>query len=190
MTMGKHENVPDTRYSRVTVEGMLNRLTEKQRKRRYIPNYLKPKVRFDRISQFPYRCPICWSKYILPEKAEECLERCWAAFPDAVFEHMDRMKDEPKEIGSWQWDLDEDHSTYCGVVDYDRGPQRFFSNTRGFLEQISLEDLRGILETSEVVYLWQRGENPLPPEIERFADVPERPVDEGKRPFAQYILGE
>lgn len=164
-----------------TMDQWIQRLSNLQKKKRYIPKYLKPKVLHDEASQFPFRCPLCWQKHLFRSQAEECLKKCWETFPEKLFEYMDEINSKPKEIGSWQWDIGRHRSgKYCGIGEYDCGPSKYFKSLgNGFIE-ITLDELISILEDANEIYLWQKGHKQLPSELENFANIPREKFKKAK----------
>lgn len=147
------------------------RLTKRQVDRKYIPKYFKPKLRIE-SAQFPFRCPVCWDKHLYREQGKKCLDDCWDSLPTMIWEMIKRGDKEPKEVGSWQWDLDKEHHHYCGIIYYDNGDEKPFKNIDGELKYISLEELETLLKKG--CYLWQRGNKKLPEKIRKFGKA-ERP---------------
>ena len=167
----------------------LQKISDRQKEKRYIPDYLKPKIIHDVNSQFPYRCPICWEKHFHRERAEECLERCWKDFPEILFDYMDGKEREPKETGSWQWDIGTHiKGHYCGVSEYDRGPRKYFKKDTGGFTFITIDELEEILEREEI-YFWQNGHMVLPDQLSRFADVPRENFEEDQKSFNDMFFG-
>lgn len=158
-----------------SMDQWLSRLTKRQKSKRYIPKYMKPKIAHDESSQFPFRCPICWNKHIFVDQARACYEKCWTDFPEKLFEYMDKVESEPKETGSWQWDIGpHQHGDYVGICEYDIGPPMYFTRfVREPLTEVTLEELAKVLiENRGDLHLWQSGNAPLPPELVEFKDVP------------------
>ena len=153
------------------VKYLAEHLTDKQKEKKKIPKYYKPKLRHEILSQFPWRCPICFQKFFIKEQAEECLDKCWDEIPEKVWAEIERIKIAPKEIGSWQWDLDDKHQDYCGVVFYDNGDISYALKKNNFLKYTTLEKLLEIMmEKAETLILFQKSKQELPEPLRKFKD--------------------
>ena len=178
--MSDVEEISDLRGPR-SLEQWLAHLSERQKVKRYIPKYMKPKIRFDPGAQFGYRCPICFKKEMFADKVRECLDKCWKELPGRVFALMDEQNSNPMEIGSWQWDIGNHRlMSYVGVAEFDTGPPMYFTSlrTRPFTK-VTLEELVQVLvDNKDNLYLWQDGKLPLPPELEWAGALPREVFEE------------
>jgi len=117
---------------------LLLRLTEKQKSKRTIPKYMKPKI-IKEVGQFPFRCPICWEKHIYENQTAECLDECWNIIATMVWQ----VEEPAKEIDNYQWDLNV--GGWAGVVWYSNGCIKYFRH-EGHIEYITIEELISLLE--------------------------------------------
>jgi len=147
---------------------ILRRLDARQKAKRYVPMYMKPKI-LTEMGEYPFRCPICRDKWLYKNQAQECLDDCWEKLPAIIWAKLDGPK-EPQEIGSWQWDLTKNHGgPYCGVVSYEDGDDKCFINDGTGVRFVPLEKLLEALKTAE--HLWQAGPRPLPPELAQYGKM-------------------
>ena len=169
--MRTHETIYIDRY-------IIPRLTERQKTKRYIPKYMMPKIMIDEAGQYPYRCPICWDKFFHKHQAVVCIDKCWEELPEQVWKRMDELSRQPKEVSSWQWDLDETHRRYCGVVLYDNGEKKYFkADSR--VEFISKKELTELLHDGG--FLFQKGNFDLPDSLKRFERHPKAKRENPRR---------
>ena len=153
------------------VDIVLRRLDDRQKNKRYVPKYMKPRVLVE-MGEFPFRCPICRDKFLYKNQAQDCLNDCWEQLPALVWAKLDAPK-EPEEIGSWQWDMTDSHGgDYCGVVSYDVGPDQFFIRDSKGLRTVPMGEL--IEKLKQANYLWQEGPHPLPPELAEYGRMKKR----------------
>ena len=48
-----------------------------------LPKRYMPKVLVE-DGEFPFRCPICYKKYMQKSDAQDCVERCWQRIEDKI----------------------------------------------------------------------------------------------------------
>ncbi len=153
------------------IEQIISRLNNKQKEKKYIPKYMKPKLIHDVNGQYPHRCPICWDKYFFKNQAQECLDRCWEELPPKIWAYIESTSKEPQELSSWQWDLDKEHKKWCGIVLYNNGETRCYKSTDqvATVSMISEKELIALLDGE--AYIYQQGKFELPHNLKKYGEL-------------------